>query len=213
MSACCGYRMLRRTTLALFVAVSVGGCGASGKQQAVEATFESDTQRREMFEATLRVLDENPRYVDEFYQFALKHPPTLDRFFANTAANLDQDWLARMNARHLARHPSSVKQVMVTTLDEISDEPASQDAMAQAITARAQVAAMAITEREDTIRSSFAAILREAKKKPEARKALLAAMAENGDQISELLLANPELAKSLTATLLKTGADRVTKGD
>jgi hypothetical protein len=194
----------RQRIVVLFTLAAVAaslGCGTAPKKEAMDVTLKSEQQRREIFEATLRVLDEHPEYVDEFFLNAMQHPKTMDRFLQNASAHLKEERLSRMNATHLARHPDSLKQIMIATLDEISDEPKSQAALADAISERAHVAAMVMTAQDDTIPIMFRSLLVEIKKRPESRRAFLKAMAESGPTIAELMIDNPETAAALMKAL------------
>src|SRR5688572_25564149 len=101
----------------LIAALSLTGCSVGQKRGLLETAFDDRERRQEYFEATLRVLDEHPEYVDEFFVAANKHPKTLDRFIANTSRDLRDEKLASITAKHLAANPESLKQVLVQTLE------------------------------------------------------------------------------------------------
>ena len=199
------------TLVTLGVVCSLCGCSVSSKQTVMETALDDHDRRQEMFEATLRVLDENPKYVDEFFALAQKHPDTLDRFLANAAKGLAEDRLARMNAKHLVQHPASLRQVMITTLDAASDKPDALRAIAESIAARPQVSSMAIAGRPETVKISFKALLAEIMKRPDSRRALLEALHENRDALAELLVSNPETAKSLMGSVVRAGGKKLTE--
>jgi hypothetical protein len=99
-----------------------------------------------MFEATLRVLDEKPEYVDEFFQLARKHDRTLNRFTADFSRGLADPALARMVARHLVQAPPGLHHVLVATIDA-ADGPQSKRAVTSAMQARSEkVAAIMATD-------------------------------------------------------------------
>lgn len=62
-------------------------CGANTKAAVTEGAMADRDRRRERVEATLRVLDDNPRYVDELFASTRAHPQTLECFLGNTAAS------------------------------------------------------------------------------------------------------------------------------
>src|SRR5689334_1681964 len=92
------------------------GCAASSKL-AVDTAFASAETRRDTMEATLRVLDQNPTYTDEFFQVARSHPATLDRFISDTAAALHERALSEQTAKHLVQHPAGLRRILEDTLE------------------------------------------------------------------------------------------------
>lgn len=150
--------MKLKTAVGLLALCLLGGCSAGAKTQAVQTALENDETRRESFEATLRVLDQHPEYVDELFALTLQHRPTLDRFLWNAAQHLDEDWLARMNARHLVDNPAAAHQVMIAVLDDVSDEAETLAALSRAMEQRAQIAAMVVAARPETVRANLRAL-------------------------------------------------------
>jgi hypothetical protein len=197
----------------LLLAALGPACSTGSSKPVVETAFDEKGRRDEFFESTLRVLDEHPEYVDEFFAHALRHEKTLDRFFADSAAALKEDRLARMVARHLVNNPESLRMVLIATLDAASDKPEAQRATAEAIEQRAQVSAMAIASRPATVRASFRALLAEVLKRPDAREAFLDAMRENRATLVQVFLENPDLAKAFAGSAVKQGAREITQPD
>lgn len=196
-------------SLTLIVALGVvAACTASQQKPAVAATMADPELRREALEATLRVTDEHPQYVDELFALTLKHPRTLDRFLKNTARTLSDDKFARMTARRLAEHPDGVRQVLIATLDAISDKPAALTAVAQAMEERPQVSAMAIVQRDEAVRAVLEALLQEARKDRKARLAFLASVRENATPMAELVVKSPETMSALLGGFAEAGVDR-----
>src|SRR5205823_4406550 len=111
----------------------------------------SEASRKSTFEATLRVLDENPTYVDELFAQAMRHPRTLDRFVADTSARLDEPELSNLTARHLAEQPAALEQILVATQEAAQSEPKAQAAIARAIERRAKLGAAAISKRPSAV--------------------------------------------------------------
>src|SRR3954469_487245 len=76
---------------ALGLAVAgAAACGTGTKKEVAKTALDAmpKKERLDSFEATSRVLDEHPEYVDEFYAEARKHPPLFDRFIMNAARDL-----------------------------------------------------------------------------------------------------------------------------
>jgi hypothetical protein len=119
----------------------LAGCKTSSKAELLSAAFDSPKRRHDLFEANLRVLDQNPGYVDEFFALARHHPKTLGRFAENQSRALDDEKLAAMTARHLVAHPASLRTVMEQSMDAASGNPAAKKAIAEAIDSRAETAA------------------------------------------------------------------------
>jgi len=161
--------------------------------------------RQESFEATLRVLDENPHYVDEFFAQALKHPATLDRFLLNTARELERDDFARFAAKRLVTSPEGVKRTLVATLDEASDEPAVLKAISEAMAERAHVAAIAVVQTDVSVRAMLRALMAEVLKNPEARRAFLIGLAENADAMAQVMAPNPEVIQAMVKAFARVG--------
>jgi hypothetical protein len=152
--------MTRRAWLAAAVLLA---CSAGQKRAVVEEAVEPAETRHELFEATLRVLDEHPEYVDEFFELAVaKHPETLHRFVEDTAARLRDDALAEPTAAALARHPDGLERILVRTLDASSRRPEARRAIARAIAARPEGAARVLSEHPRAAATVFGAFAREA---------------------------------------------------
>jgi hypothetical protein len=191
-----------RGAIARSIGLLLLGCSAGAQKPAIATALDSDELRAESFEATLRVLDEHPRYVDEFLATAQRHPKTLDRFLAGTARELRRDELARFVAKRLAADPEGLEMILIATLDEASDDPAALRAISGAMAERPQLAAIAVVQSDETIRSSLRALLREVLKNPEARRSFVTAVAENSDAMARILAPNSDVM----ATLIKAFA-------
>ncbi|HET9953660.1 MAG TPA: hypothetical protein VFQ61_04115 [Polyangiaceae bacterium] len=180
-------------------------CSASTQKPALDTALDNPQLRHESLEATLRVTDEHPEYVDELFALTLKHPKTLDRFLQNTAAGLEQDELSRQTARRLVERPAGLKQVLIATLDAASDKPASLGAAAEAMQERPQLAAMVVTQREETLRAVMRELMKEVSKNRRARLAFLASVQENSAAMAAILAPNPEVLASLLKAFGKLG--------
>jgi hypothetical protein len=199
---------LQRALLTSIFTLASVACSAGTQKPALETAMKNDEQRAESLEATLRVMDENPEYVDELFALAVRHPATLERFLENHARNLKDDELAKMTAKHLAAHPPGLKHVMIKNLDEISDDPAAMQAVAEAMLERPQVSAMVIAQKPEAVRALVTALIAEVRKNDKAREAFIQALHDNRDPVADLALANPELLTSLMKAFAARAAAR-----
>lgn len=179
------------------------GCSITQKKSVLETAFSETDRRHEYFEATLRVLDQNPDYVDEFFAQAKAHPRTLDRFVAATARDLHDTRLAKMTAQHLVANPASLKQVLVQTLMAAKPNAKARRAIAAAIEAKIDIATDLISDRPSAVAASLEATVNAIADKPEARAAFLAAMQRSSPTIARYLAADPETLKVMTRALLR----------
>ncbi len=174
----------------------------------VATALDNTETRRESFEATLRVLDANPQYVDELFQQSLRHPSTLDRLLQNTARQLREEQLARHAARHLAAHPDSLKMTLVATLDEVEDQPDAMNAIAAAIEERPEITARVMVQRESAVRRALAALIQEVRRNPKAEAYFMAALRENSQGMAAVLTKNPDEMGVLFTAIGKSGVRR-----
>jgi uncharacterized membrane protein len=128
-------------------------CTVPQKRAATEASLENPERRREAFEATLRVLDENPAWVDEFFRLAVdRHPKTLGRFLHDNVAEIKRSQrLADWTAVELAEDPASLRKIMAETLKASAGREASERAIAQAVGERPELAAQALAREPDVL--------------------------------------------------------------
>ncbi len=187
----------------------LAGCTVGQKKTAVEAATASDEQRRQLFEATLRALDEKPEYVDEFFALALKHRPTLHRFVQDTAGELHEEWLARMTARELADAPPSLRQIMVETLAASAGKPKALDAISAAIGTHPATVARALAARPEVLEKATAATVDVVAERPETRDAMRRAMVDRREVLGSILAEDPGAALEL----VKAFASAATKDD
>jgi hypothetical protein len=198
---------MRCVLVALGVAASLG-CGTSTKQALLETAFNKEGRRKDYFEATLRVLDENPKYVDEFYTLAQKHPGTLDRFLVNAAQGLSDERIAAMTAKHLAENPESLRKVLETTLEAAKDKPDARKAIAAAIRSKAALATSVIADDPEAVRATLEGTIDAIASRPGARAAFLSAMQEVSPKLSVILAHNPKTLKVMTKALLGQALER-----
>jgi hypothetical protein len=165
----------------------------------------NDEMRRESLEATLRVLDQHPEYVDELFALTLEHPKTLDRFLQNTGRALADDALARKTARRLADSPPGLRQILIATLDEVSDEPDALMATSEAMKERPQLAAIAMVQREDTVRRTVRALLGEVQRNADARRWFLLAVQDNSVPMASVIVQDSKVMASLLRAFGKVG--------
>ncbi|MDB4962235.1 MAG: hypothetical protein JWP01_2234 [Myxococcales bacterium] len=156
-------------------------CSTKSKAEVTESAMGDRQRRLEIMEATLRVLDQHPDYVDEFFVLALRHHPTLDRFLANTAvAVADKDRAERV-ARHLVMHPPGLRRVMIETLDAARNRPAAQAAIVDAIQARAEIAADFLVDHPEQLATVSKAIVEQAMEDPDTKDKMTELVKEIAD--------------------------------
>lgn len=199
--------MRRCHGLSLVALLICGGCGTTPKKELIETALDADQSRPEYFEATLRVLDENPTYVDELFRQALEHPRTLDRFLANAAEHLHEDQLAQMTARHLVKHPDSLHEVLIQTLDAARADPVARATIAQTMAERAQLAAGIITDDADHAEVVLEATINTLQDRPQARLAFLTVMQRRAPEIARLIAHNPRTLRAMMKAVLEVGAE------
>jgi hypothetical protein len=181
----------------------LAACNSIGLKSAVIAkTTRGDEQRRETFEATLRVLDEHPEYVDEFFALAQEHPATLDRFIGNAAGHLDQKPLAKLTAGHLVENPKGLQEILEQTLDA-AKTPQSQAAISRAIGARPKEAARAILMLSSSVQAITEQTLLSARDNPAGLQGLLVALQRQSGPLVEILAADPPTLKILVGGLVQ----------
>ena len=170
---------LRRTLATVALLCVSSACSAGAQKPAIETVMKDKRQRTESLEATLRVTDQHPEYVDELFALVLRHPATLERFLENYSRGLAEDELSRTTAKHLAAHPAGLKRVMIANLDEVSDDPAAMEAVAEAMTERSQIAAMVVTRRRESVRALVTSLVAEVQKNGPAKAAFVQALQES----------------------------------
>ncbi len=200
---------LHSRLIGLTAALSLAGCHPSvNTQKAVlEEVVDEEPARKKTFEATLRMLDEHPEYVDEFFALLLEHPPAMNRFLAINASGLDDPQYASLMARHLVRHPKPLTENMVQVLVAAKDKPEAQRAMALAMEQQPELAARTMTSRPETVSAVTRTLLDSLEERPEARQAFLAVLRERKAQVSEILLSDPETLTALMGEMARRGAD------
>jgi hypothetical protein len=159
--------MLRRLPIALVLALVA--CSARQKAGVTETAFENDKQRSEMIEATLRVMDAHPEYVDELFRMSRTHPRTQSRLFSNTAAAVADPDFAQRVARHLVAYPRGLERIMIETLDAARGKPDAQRAIVDAIEGRADVAAAYLVEHPRELATVSEAIVKRAMDDPDTK--------------------------------------------
>jgi hemoglobin-like flavoprotein len=174
------------------------GCGAGLKEDLIAEGLDDPDDRRELFEATLRVLDDHPTYVDQLFRQAKSHPRTLDRFIANAARDLHEDELAKLTARHLAANPKSLERILVATMRAARDQPAARQAVADAIQAEAAIAAGIITDDPPLVQETLIETVRNVMHKPAARTAFVKGIDAVSPVMAGILADNPKLLTKLT---------------
>lgn len=112
----------------------------------------SDPGRRaQIMEATLRVLDHHPEYVDELFRKTRLHDKTMSRFLTDTSITQAKPEFSREVAAHLVEHPDGLREIMIQTLDAAHDKPAAQRAITDAVGARPDEVAQYLKSSPDTL--------------------------------------------------------------
>ncbi len=205
-------RVLARWSLLLLLPLA--GCihstGVEPRRFFMDKAMKNEVERRELFEATLRVLDENPEYVDQLFRLMLEHRSSLNRFLAINSSGLDDPQYAGLMARHLVRHPAPLTEVMIQVLEAAKDNPEAQRAMALAMEQRAALNAQAVISRPSNVNVSTQALIEAVQDKPEARAAFLAAMRERRQQVAAVLLSDPDTLAAVMGAMAERGVEDAT---
>jgi hypothetical protein len=193
--------------LCVAAALSLVACRPSihTRQTLLDEVVDNQPARWETFEATLRVLDEHPEYVDELFQQMLQHRPALNRFLAINASGLDDPQYAALMARHLVRHPRPLTEVMIQVLEAAKDKPEAQQAMALAMDRQAGLTAQTTASRTGTVVSSTRALLDVFSTDARARQAYLEVLQERKEQVAAILLSDPEALAAVMGAMAERG--------
>ncbi len=200
---------LSRSTLLLVAALAsafaAAGCGVQQKKSVAKAAVNSMSpeQRRESFEATARLLDEQPQTVDELYAVLRNHRSTMDRVLLNATTDLDEKWMAKITAHYLAQQPAAVNEVLMSTIDEVHKDPKARASMDVAISNRAEKTVDILTDDAETLGRVIHAVLVIVDKKPAARKNLLAALSKERKPMVDFILADKAFAHEVTEDLVR----------
>jgi hypothetical protein len=178
--------------LAALIATS-SACGIGAKRAILAEALDDRDDRAEYFEAILRILDENPEYVDQFFVQARDHEPTLDRFIRNAAHNLDEQALAEMTAKHLANNPEGLRKILIESLEAAKDKPEARKAIASAIGTKVDLSTDILTDDPNVVRETLLATVRHVAKKRESRRAFVQAMYGASPTLAGILANNPTL--------------------
>jgi len=193
---------LRSVAVGFALGLAVAGaaaCGTGTKEEVAKTALDAmpKNERLDSFEATSRVLDEHPEFVDEFYSAARRHPALFDRFIMNAARDLKDEQYATITAKHLVANPDSLEKVLVTTMDFIAKAAAPRAAMNRAMISRAEEATDIITDDPATVARLVEAGLLIVEKKPQARRSAVLAVQKNRGRILAFVKEDPALSKEL----------------
>ena len=169
----------------LVIALLATACRTNQNAIAHEPLYADPGQRAELFEATLRMLDEHPDYVDELARLTLRHPKTLQRQFEATARALDDDDVARLYARALVAHPRGLERLTIETFDAAQDDASAQRAIVDAVQQRSEFIATAFVNRPRDFESLMKSMLPKAWASEETKPVMEKVMEQ---------IANPQLA-------------------
>jgi hypothetical protein len=182
-------------------------CSSTTGGKAVRKTLDTmdESQRESVFEATSKALDSRPELVDELYAVTRRHPVTFNRFLANAARDLADPELARTTGELLSRHPKSLEQVLLATLDQSQDKPDSRAAIARAMQKRQVLVASIQTDSPSAVHAVMNRTIQQLPSKPGSQEALLRSMRESADQIAAILAKDPKTVTVLMEALLDEG--------
>jgi hypothetical protein len=191
--------------LLLSALVSVG-CGVGTQKNLFETALADDAERAVAFEATLRVLDAHPAWVDQLFIQALAHPKALEAFINASVRRLDDEALSKLMAKHLVLYPPSLYQVMIRTLDAVQTRPDGRASLDRAIHDRAAVVADVLSDDGPAVRAVMVQSVEHIAKKGEARAALLEAMQATSPTLAAMIVNNPKTMRRLMEEVVKIGA-------
>lgn len=143
----------------LLIALLATACRTKQTTIANERLYDDPGQRAELFEATLRMLDEHPDYIDELTRLTLRHPKTLQRQFEATARALADDDVARLNAQALVANPRGLERLTIETFDAAKDKAPAQRAIVDAVQQRSEFVATAFVNRPRDFESLMKSML------------------------------------------------------
>jgi hypothetical protein len=182
---------------------AVAACGSGTQKSLITTAVAGDGERATAFEATARVLDEHPEWVDEFYRVARRHPGLLRRFLANTARDLREPELARETGELLADNPASLEQTLTSTLDAAKPLPPAHAGIDSAIVARAGTMAGVIADAPGAVTAITDATVAAVEHRPAAKRAFLASLRSNSPRLAVMLKEDPDTAKTLLGALAR----------
>lgn len=136
---------------AIALTLLVTACSTHGKTEITEKAMADDDRRAQIIEATLRVMDQHPEYVDELFRQTRLHDRTLDRLLADTARGLARPTFARLVAEHLVDHPEGLREIMIQTLDAARNKRDAQRAITDAVAQRPDEVAQYLKNSPDTV--------------------------------------------------------------
>ncbi|MBF5042405.1 hypothetical protein FGE12_08335 [Aggregicoccus sp. 17bor-14] len=199
------HRTAGRVLQGLLLAALATGCTTAQKKSLISTAIEDEGQRKQALEATIRVFDENPEYVDEMFKLMINHKTSLNRFLTVSASGLDDPQFAALMARHLVKEPKSLAEVFVQLLEASKDAPEARKAMAGAMMQRPGLVADTVLARPEALVPTMVAIVDALGRHPEAQGAFLQAMRERKDRISALLLSDKETLAAVMAAMARQG--------
>lgn len=201
-------RVDTRAKLLVVVALGIVACGTTQKQQLIETTASAmgPEERASTFEATARVLDENPEYIDEFYRVVRKHPKTMSRFFARATPDLKSEPVAETQAKLIVEKPASLEAVLKATIDAMVEKPKARAVLAKVMAAKATTVADMVTDDPTAMIATMNATVAAVEGKPAAQPPFFTAMKASAPRVAAILAKDPSTLAVLTQELLKVWA-------
>jgi hypothetical protein len=183
--------------------VALAACNAGTQKGLITTAVAGDGERATAFEATARVLDEHPEWVDEFYRVARRHPELLRRFLADMVRDLREPELAKETGELLAENPESLEQTFISALDAAKTRPRARTGIDSAIGARAGTMADVIAGAPDAVTAITDATIAAVEHRPAAKDAFLASLRRGSPRLAVMLKEDPDTAKTLLGALAR----------
>lgn len=182
----------------------VFACAISQEKAVIESAADASTkQRHDAFEATARMLDERPEYVDEFYAIARQHTPTFNRFLIDTLRDSDDLGLAWKQADILTSHPAALEAVFTKTLEEAKNKPHARLVIARVVEKKAALVAEIQGDRQATVLATMKATIDVVNRRPALQVPFHEAMQEKAATVADIMAKDPKTLGVLTKQLLR----------
>jgi len=201
--------MMKRAALVLVacsMAVSVmGGCTVAQKKSVAKVAVNnmSAEDRRESFEATARLLDENPGLGDEAYAVMKKHPKAMAHLIDIAAKDLENPEIAKFTASVIVKQPGGLQAGLEAIVDASMNEPPARAAINRGAAAKATQMVEIVSDDPQAMAKMVGGGMKVIATKPKAKVNALIAVHANRKSIIELVKNDKELAKEMTEVLLR----------
>jgi hypothetical protein len=151
-------------------------CGAAVQEAIIKPPMANDSERATAFEATARLLDEHPEWVDQMYAVVQRHDRTRRRMLEDATRDLSNEGASQEQAALLAKDPAALRQILISTVDASKADPEARRAFAHAVAERSEVVADVLTDDPDAVRATLIATVESARTKKGARRSMAQAI-------------------------------------